>query len=111
VVVASPDAPWEVRLNHHTRAVVESDVGAGRGALSRQAQGRRDAPVHRGHRSEVVDVIEGVRVRRGDEWVAAVPDADRARAHVVAEPTNGERARVLVEEFRDRVAAWRKEAA
>jgi len=107
VVVAAPDAPWEVRLNHHTRAVVES----GRGALSRQAEGRRDTPAHRGHRSEVVDVIEGVRVRRGDEWVAAAPDTDRARAHVVAEPSNGERARVLVEEFRDRVAARRKEPA
>ncbi len=35
-VVATPDAPWEVRmsLNRHTRAMVES----GRGALSRQAQ-------------------------------------------------------------------------
>jgi len=29
VVAAAPDAPWEVRLNHHTRAVVESDVGPG----------------------------------------------------------------------------------
>jgi hypothetical protein len=103
VVVASPDAPWEVRLNHHTRAVVES----GRGALSRRARGHRDASAHRGHRSEVVDVIEGVRVPHGDEWMAAVPDADRARSHAVAEPT----ARVLVEEFRDRVAAGRKEAA
>src|SRR5437667_8185516 len=96
-----------MNLNPHTRAIVES----GRGALSRQAEGRRDAPAHRGHRSEVVDVIEGVRVRRGDEWVAAAPDTDRARAHVVAEPSNGERARVLVEEFRDRVAARRKEPA
>jgi len=52
-------------------------------------------------------VIEGVRVRRGDEWVAAVPGAYRARAHAMGEPT----ARVLVEEFRDRVAAWRKEGA
>ena len=56
-------------------------------------------------------MIEGVRVRRGDEWVAAAPHTDRARAHVVAEPSNGERARVLVEEFRDRVAARRKEPA
>ena len=51
-------------------------------------------------------MIEGVRVRRGDEWVAAVPDADGARAHAVAERTG----RVLVKQFRDRVAAWRKEA-
>ena len=59
-----------------------------------------------GTEAEVVGVIEGVRVRRGDEWVAAVPDADRARAHAVAERTG----RVLVKQFRDRVAAWRKEA-
>jgi hypothetical protein len=80
--------------------------GLAKEALSRRARGRRDASAHRGNRSEVVDVIEGVRVRRGDAWVAAVPGADRARAHAMAEPT----ARVLVE-FRDRVAAWRKEGA
>ncbi len=56
-------------------------------------------------------MIEGVRVRRGDEWMAVVSDVDRSCPDVVAELTDGERARVLVEELRDRVAAWRKEAA
>ena len=54
---------------------------------------------------------EGVRVRRGDEWVAAIPDADRPCFQVVAESTDGERARRLVEEFRDQIGAWRKEPA
>jgi hypothetical protein len=40
-----------------------------------------------------------------------VPDADRPCSHVVAESTDAEGARLLVEEFRDRIAAWRKEPA
>jgi phosphomannomutase len=60
---------------------------------------------------ETVDAVEGVRVRRGDEWAAAIPDADRPCFHVVAGSTDRGRARLLVEEFRDRITAWRKEAA
>ena len=62
-------------------------------------------------KGETVDLIEGARVRRGDEWVAAIPNADRPCLHVVAESTDRGRARLLVEEFRDRITAWRKEAA
>ena len=40
-----------------------------------------------------------------------VPDADRPCSHVVAETTDREGARLLVEELRDRIAAWRKEPA
>jgi hypothetical protein len=38
-------------------------------------------------------------------------DADRPCFLVVAESTDAEGARLLVEEFRDRIAAWRKEPA
>ena len=62
-------------------------------------------------KGETVDLIEGARVRRGDEWEAAIPDPDRPCLHVVAESTDRGRARLLVEEFRDRITAWRKEAA
>jgi phosphomannomutase len=58
-----------------------------------------------------VELIEGVRVRRPDEWVAAIPDADRACFHVVAEAPDRERARALTEEFRDRISEWRRESA
>ena len=40
-----------------------------------------------------------------------VPDTDRPCFRVIAESTDVEGARLLVEEFRDRIAAWRKEPA
>lgn len=40
-----------------------------------------------------------------------VPDADRPCFRVAAESTDREGARLPVEEFRDRIAAWRKEPA
>ena len=58
-----------------------------------------------------MDLIEGVRVRRGDQWVAAIPDGDRPCFHVIAESTDPEGAQLLVEAFRDRTAARRKEPA
>jgi mannose-1-phosphate guanylyltransferase/phosphomannomutase len=58
-----------------------------------------------------VELIEGVRVSMGDDWVAAIPDADRATFHVVAEAANRDRAQRLAEEFRDRITGWRKEPA
>jgi mannose-1-phosphate guanylyltransferase/phosphomannomutase len=57
------------------------------------------------------ELIEGVRVRMGDDWVAAIPDADRATFHVVAESDHRDRAQRLAEEFRDRITGWRKESA
>ncbi len=58
-----------------------------------------------------VELIEGVRVSMGDDWVAAIPDADRATFHVVAEAADRDRAQRLAEEFRDRITGWRKEPA
>jgi len=58
-----------------------------------------------------VELIEGVRVSMGEDWVAAIPDADRATFHVIAEASNRDRAQRLAEEFRDRITDWRKEPA
>jgi mannose-1-phosphate guanylyltransferase/phosphomannomutase len=60
-------------------------------------------------KGEDVELIEGVRVRRAEEWVAATPDADRGCFHVVAEAGDKERARALAEEFRDKIAGWRRD--
>jgi mannose-1-phosphate guanylyltransferase / phosphomannomutase len=57
-----------------------------------------------------VELIEGVRVCRGEDWAAAIPDADRACFHVVAEAGDRGRAQALAAEFRDHIAAWRREA-
>ena len=58
-----------------------------------------------------VDLIEGVRVKMGEDWVAAIPDADRPIFHVIAEAGDRDRAQGLAQDFRDRITGWRKEIA
>jgi len=43
--------------------------------------------------------------------VAAIPDADRAIFHVVAEASDRDRAQHLADEYRERITGWRKEPA
>ena len=61
-------------------------------------------------RGKAVELVEGVRVRLGEAWLAAIPDPDRACFHVVGESADRERARSLVEDYRERIAAWRRDA-
>jgi len=62
-------------------------------------------------KGQAVDLVEGVRVRMGEEWVAAIPDRDRACFLVVGESPDRDRARALVEELKERIAGWRREGA
>jgi len=100
-----------VRLHQLTRAVPESHIARGEVPCPDERKGTVMRRLIESTKGEAVDLIEGVRVRRGEEWVAAIPDADRACFHIVAEGLDGERARALVEEFRDRIVGWRKEQA
>ncbi len=104
-------ARLDVRLHQLTRAVPESHVARGEVPCPDERKGAVMRRLIEATKREDVDLIEGVRVRRGEEWVAAIPDADRPCFHVVAEATDNERARTLVEEFRDRITGWRKEPA
>jgi len=104
-------ARLEVRLHQLTRAVPESHIARGEVPCPDERKGTVMRRLIESTKGEAVDLIEGVRVRRGEEWVAAIPDADRACFHIVAEGLDGERARALVEEFRDRIVGWRKEQA
>ncbi|MFZ5818255.1 MAG: sugar phosphate nucleotidyltransferase [Bacillota bacterium] len=49
-----------------------------------------------------VELVDGVKVRQGDAWVALIPDPVRPLMHIYAEPAEG--ARGLVEEYRAVVA-------
>jgi mannose-1-phosphate guanylyltransferase / phosphomannomutase len=104
-------ARLDVRLNQLTRAVPESHVENWEVPCPNERKGAVMRRLIEATKGETVDLVEGVRVRRGDEWVAAIPDADRPCFHVVAESTDRGRARLLVEEFGERITAWRKEAA
>lgn len=60
-------------------------------------------------RDEMVELVEGVRIRVGDDWVAAIPDPDRALFHVVAEATTRGRAQELVDRYKELITRWRGE--
>lgn len=104
-------ARLDVRLHQLTRAVPEGHVLRGEVPCPDERKGAVMRRLIEATKSEQRDLVEGVRVLRGEDWVAAIPDADRPCFHIVAESTDTERARALVEEFRDRIAGWRKEPA
>jgi mannose-1-phosphate guanylyltransferase / phosphomannomutase len=104
-------ARLDVRLHQLTRAVPESHIARLEVPCPNERKGTVMRRLMQATKGEDVELIEGVRVRRGEEWVAAIPDADRACFHVVAEAPDRDRARVLAEEFRDRIAGWRREPA
>jgi len=49
-----------------------------------------------------------VRIHLGDDWVAALPDPDRALFHVIAEASARPRARELVVRYAKLIEEWRK---
>ena len=101
----------DVRLHQLTRAVPESHLVRAEVPCPDERKGAVMRRLIESTKAEQVDLIEGVRVRRGDEWVAAIPDADRPCFQVVAESTDGDRARRLADEFRERIGVWRREPA
>ena len=58
-------------------------------------------------RDEVVEVVDGVRIRMGEDWVAAIPDPDRALFHVIAEAGTAARARELIQRYARLIEEWR----
>jgi mannose-1-phosphate guanylyltransferase / phosphomannomutase len=99
-----------VRLHQLTRAVPESHVVRAEVPCPDERKGAVMRRLIEHTKRDGVELIEGVRVCRGDGWVAAMPDADRACFHVVAEAGDRARAQNLAKEFRDHIAAWRREA-
>jgi len=54
-----------------------------------------------------VELVEGVRIRHGEDWVAAIPDPDRALFHVIAEAGTRARAQELAERYKALIVSWR----
>jgi mannose-1-phosphate guanylyltransferase / phosphomannomutase len=104
-------ARLDVRLHQLTRAVPESHMSRLEVPCPDERKGAVMRRLIEATKGADVELIEGVRVRMGEDWVAAIPDADRAIFHVIAEAGDRERAQRLAEEFRDRITGWRKELA
>ncbi len=111
VRILAMTARLDMRLHQPARAVSESHVRRGEVLCPDERKGAVMRRIIEATQGEVVDLIERVRVRRDEERIAAILDADHPCIHVVVESTDGEQARLPVEEFPDRTAAWRKEAA
>jgi len=60
-------------------------------------------------REERIELVDGVRVRIGEDWVAAIPDPDRALFHVIAEAGTRPRAQELVDHYKQLIVSWRGE--
>ena len=52
--------------------------------------------------------MDGVRIRLGDDWVAAIPEPDRALFHVIAEASTRARAEELAGQYKDLIESWRR---
>jgi mannose-1-phosphate guanylyltransferase/phosphomannomutase len=104
-------ARLELRLHELVRAVPESHVTRGEVACPNERKGAVMRRLLAETRGQAVELVDGVRVRMGEEWVAAIPDPDRACFHVIGESADRDRARVLVEELKERIATWRGEGA
>ena len=53
--------------------------------------------------------IDGVKVQMGDDWALVLPDQHRPLVHIVAEAADARRADHLLETYRGKVEAWKKE--
>ena len=104
-------ARLDVRLHQLTRAVPESHITRLEVPCPDERKGAVMRRLIDATKGGDVELIEGVRVRMGEDWVAAIPDADRPIFHVIAEAGDRERAQGLAQEFRDRIIGWRKEIA
>jgi mannose-1-phosphate guanylyltransferase/phosphomannomutase len=58
-------------------------------------------------RDETIELVDGVRVRIGADWVAAIPDPDRALFHVIAEAGTRPRAQELIDRYKQLIVSWR----
>src|SRR6266545_976672 len=104
-------ARLDVRMHQLTRAVPESHIVRLEVPCPDERKGAVMRRLIAATKGGNVELIEGVRVTIGDDWVAAIPDADQATFHVVAEAANRDRAQRLAEDYRDRITGWRKEPA
>jgi mannose-1-phosphate guanylyltransferase/phosphomannomutase len=103
-------ARLEIRLHHLARSIPESHVVRAEVPCPNERKGAVMRRLIEETRGDSVELVEGVRVRRGESWVAAIPDPDRACFHVIGESSDLARARALVDDYKEKLAGWRREA-
>jgi mannose-1-phosphate guanylyltransferase / phosphomannomutase len=73
-----------------------------------EAKGRVMRQLMEGARGANVQLVDGIKVFDGDDWVLAYPSQDQAAFHVHAEAGSGDRARELARSTAARIQGWLK---
>jgi mannose-1-phosphate guanylyltransferase/phosphomannomutase len=100
-------ARLDVRLNALSRAVPPSHIVREHVPCPNERKGTIMRRLLEVTRDQTIELVDGVRIRLGDDWVAAIPDPDRALFHVIAEGGTRARAQELVDRYRGLIADWR----
>jgi mannose-1-phosphate guanylyltransferase/phosphomannomutase len=103
-------ARLELRLHQLARSIPESHMARVEVPCPNERKGAVMRRLLEETKGESVELVEGVRVRLGEAWVAAIPDPDRACFHVVGESSDRDRAQSLVDDYRERITGWRRDA-
>ena len=98
----------EVRLHALARSVPASHLIRDHVPCPHERKGTVMRRLIEATRDDVVELVEGVRVRLGDDWVAAIPDPDRALFHVIAEAGTRARAQELADRYKALIETWRR---
>ncbi|HEV8309103.1 MAG TPA: sugar phosphate nucleotidyltransferase [Methylomirabilota bacterium] len=102
-------ARLEVRLHPLGRSVPPSHLVRDHVPCPHERKGAIMRRLLEATRDETIELVDGVRVRMGDDWVAAIPDPDRALFHVIAEAGTRARAQELADRYKNLIASWRNE--
>ncbi|MBI4610264.1 MAG: mannose-1-phosphate guanyltransferase [Candidatus Rokubacteria bacterium] len=98
-----------VRLNELAREIPESHLVRGEVPCPNESKGTVMRRLLEEGKGQTLELVEGVRLRLDEAWVAAIPDPDRGCFQVIGESADRNRARALVEAMRERIALWCRE--
>jgi mannose-1-phosphate guanylyltransferase/phosphomannomutase len=102
-------ARLEVRLHSLARSVPASHLVREQVPCPHEQKGTIMRRLLEVVRDETLELVEGVRVRHGEDWVAAIPDPDRALFHVIAEAGSRQRAQELADRYKALIVGWRRD--
>lgn len=57
-----------------------------------------------------IQLIDGIKITFGDDWLGAYPSQDQPYFHVVAEASTEQRSQELIKKYVDHITAWQKES-
>jgi len=57
---------------------------------------------------EELELIDGVKIRKGKSWVLLIPDTDKPYFNIYAEGKNKEESMKLSEEYKEKIEKWKK---